>query len=691
MVEGTRVDVEPILGIADLSMELHTEGHFIPILDSVSLSVARHECLGIVGESGAGKSMTALAIMRLLPPGARVTSGRVWFDGRDLLGLSEDEMSRVRGAGIAIVFQDPVTSLNPSSPVGDQIAGAIRLKDGVSAAAARAEAIEWLSVVGIPTARQAAQRYPHEFSGGMAQRVMIAMAMSRRPTVLIADELTTALDLTTQAQILELLKRIAEQYAMGLVLVSHDLGVIAQMATRLVVMYAGQVIEEGRVEHVFDRPQHPYTEALLAAWPDPSRKGARLASIPGLVPSPQHFPMGCRFRPRCDYAASACELPAAPLVQVAECRSTRCIRHPELLLSGVRVASDSAPCSAAPTPPAAVVELNGPVLEDRQNGTGSYAFVEVRGLRKVFSVTQGLLRRHGGFVYAVNGVDFDISRGETLGLVGESGSGKTTIGRLLLRLIDATAGSIIVNGTDLGALRGRDLRRARQLIQAVFQNPYASLDPQMSIDDAIAEPLVEHTSLRGRQLRDRVAQLSDLVKLDASFMRRYPHELSGGQRQRVAIARALALNPKLIICDEPTSSLDISVRAQVLNLLEDLRAQLELSYLFISHDLSVVHHISDRIAVLYQGRIVESGPATSVYEQPLHPYTQALVSAVLLPDTRQTTRRLLLTGEPTPALEQVVGCPFASRCPKVMDVCRVADPPPVTRADGSWARCHLYA
>jgi peptide/nickel transport system ATP-binding protein len=661
-----------LLSVSGLNVEFVTEGTWNPVVEDVSFVVNRGETLGLVGESGCGKTVSSLAVMGLIPPSnGRVASGSIIFDGRDLVALGAEERRRVRGDEIGMIFQEPMTSLNPAFTVGTQIAMAVRSHRDVSKAQAHARAVEMLDRVGIPGAAQRVDDYPHAFSGGMRQRAMIAMALACDPKLLIADEPTTALDVTVQAQVLELLRSLRDETGMAILFVTHDLGVVADICDRVAVMYAGQIVEQTAVEGLFDHPRHPYTEGLLAAMPQAATPGERLVVIRGQVPRPGEFPVGCRFSPRCPYTVSACDAGPVDLVPVAGGGSTRCLRHDELVLKGA--------LAEAPTGVARPVISAAPLLE-------------VRDLRKDFPVTSGLLRRVTGHVKAVDGIDFTIAPGETLGLVGESGSGKSTVARLVLRLIEATGGSVIVDGSDLRALKGRALLAARRRMQMVFQDPYSSLDPRATISASVGEPLEIHEGLRGAARDRRVGELLDLVGLGAHLVGRYPHEFSGGQRQRIAVARALALNPPLLVCDEPVSSLDVSTQSQVINLLAELQERLGLAYLFIAHDLSVVRHISHRIAVMYLGRIVEMGPAEQVYRRPRHPYTEALLSAIPVPDpVRQRGRtRIVLSGEQPSPLNPPSGCRFRTRCPYAMDVCAVEDPPPYVTEEGTTVWCHLH-
>jgi peptide/nickel transport system ATP-binding protein len=676
-LETTRAEETGLLTVNGLRVQFATANGWLTVVDDVGFSVGPGETVGLVGESGCGKTVSALAVMGLLPQrGARIESGSVTFGGEELTKLSNSQMRRIRGNEISMIFQEPMTSLNPAFTVGNQIAEAVRLHNDVSRRKAWNRAIEMLDLVGIPDARRRVHDYPHLFSGGMRQRAMIAMALACRPKVLIADEPTTALDVTIQAQVLDLMRSLQESLGMAMLFVTHDLGVVADICDRVVVMYAGQVVEQAPVNDLFARPNHPYTEGLLASMPQAVALASRLHVIPGEVPSPDRLPTGCRFHPRCEFAQDQCkEGPVALGEGLSSATSVRCVRYAELQLAG-------AARLAAPVP----------VVQPPAQRVSESPLLELRGLTKDFPVHSGVLRRVIGAVRAVDGVDIVVAPAETVGLVGETGSGKSTIARLALRLIEPDAGQIILEGTDLTPLDRGELRRLRRDMQIVFQDPYSSLDPRATVAESIGEPLEVYEGLRGRARDARVGELMEQVGLGPRMMQRYPYEFSGGQRQRIAVARALALRPRLLICDEPVSSLDVSTQSQVINLLIDLQAQLGLAYLFIAHDLSVVRHISDRIAVMYLGRIVESGPAESIYLQPRHPYTEALLSAIPVPDpvVQRTRQRVVLTGDIPSPLSPPSGCRFRTRCSYAMDICAEVTPPPFQTDDGVTVACHLH-
>ncbi len=665
-----------LLSVRGLSVQVAAAGGWIPVVEDVSLDVADGEMVGLVGESGSGKTLTSLAVMNLLPArSARVAGGSVLLDGRDLLGLAPDELRTLRGDDVAMIFQEPMTSLNPAFTIGNQIAETIRIHRGEGRRAAAARAIELLDMVGIPDPRRRAKDYPHALSGGMRQRAMIAMAIACHPRLLIADEPTTALDVTIQAQILELFARLQRELGMGVLFVTHDLGIVSQVCRRVVVLYAGQVVEQANASSFFDRPRHPYAEGLLESMPQLGQPGQPLAVIPGEVPRPGHHPSGCRFHPRCRYCVPACETEPVALRPASDGSEVlaRCIREAELELRG-----PAAPDRRPARPPAEAGPPPGPVILHATN------------LAKSFPVYRGVLRRVVGQVRAVDGIEVTIHGGETLGLVGESGSGKSTVARLVTRLIEPTSGRVELGDVDLRSLSPRALREARRDMQMVFQDPYSSLNPKITVGDTLGEPLVVHEGLRGSARGERIAALLTQVGLSPDMAQRYPQSLSGGQRQRVAIARALALHPKLVVCDEPVSSLDVSTQSQVINLFAELQAQLGIAYLFIAHDLAVVRHLSNRIAVMYLGLIVEEGPGEEIYNRPTHPYAEALLSAIADPRRRSDAKRIVLSGDVPSPLSPPSGCRFRTRCPYAMDVCAEVEPPPFETPAGTTVRCHLH-
>jgi peptide/nickel transport system ATP-binding protein len=636
-------ETSALLAVHDLTVEARAGGG-VTLLEGVGFAVEAGGTLGLVGESGSGKTLIALSVLGLLPPGVRRVSGRVLFGGEDLTALPPRRLRSVRGRGIGMVFQDPVGNLDPSFTVGSQLTETIRAHTDLSRRAARERATDLLDRVGIPQPAKRLRDYPHQLSGGMAQRVMIALAISCQPRLLIADEPTTALDATVQAQILTLLRSLQEEHGMALLLVSHDLSVVAEMARDVVVLYAGQIAEQGEVTSCFDHPRHPYTEALLGAQPGRVAPGEALVAIPGSVPPPGALPEGCRFHPRCSHAIDACRTEPPPLVDLrsgGSPRTTRCLRHDELSLRGLHGVDDPAPASASASasasdpPSAAVASAAAAGKDDRGPERERRVLVDVQDLGKDYVLRDGRWPWSRSVLRAVDGVTFQIRVGETLGLVGESGAGKSTVGRLVLGLETPTRGNVLIDGTELRRARGPRRRELRRDVQVVFQDPHSSLDPTMTVGASLAEPIEVHTTSTRAEVDARVAELLELVGLDPATARQLPDVLSGGQRQRVAIARALALRPRLIVCDEPVSALDVSTQAQVINLLADLQRELGVAYLFIGHDLAVVRHISDRVAVMRHGRIVELGSSHQIHHHPRHEYTRALNDAVLPVDPRR--------------------------------------------------------
>jgi peptide/nickel transport system ATP-binding protein len=656
-----------LLEIRDLCTDIALSRTTVHALDHVSLSVAAGRTLGIVGESGCGKTMTAMSIEQLLPPGGRIVSGSIVFDDRELVGLGERELNRIRGGEIGMIFQDPATSLNPVQPVGVQVAEPLRLHRGLSRAEARTQVVDMFARVGIPSPRRRYDDYPHQLSGGQRQRVMIAMALICQPKLLIADEPTTALDVTIQKQILELIDDLRAELGMAVILVTHDLGVIAGSADEVAVMYAGRIVETAPVTELFTRPRHRYTEALFGALPDRvAGTGERLYSIPGLPPDLTAPPPGCRFAPRCAHVVPRCR------TEVPELSGPH--RHEHACF---------VPVSDADVRSRPVTVASGPVADAGWVAPSTYVpadgipLLAVSDLVKDFPVRAGaVLQRRIGAVSAVAGVSFDLPRGQAFGLVGESGCGKTTLARLVVGLEQPTGGEILFRGRRVDRLRGDQRRLERRNVQLMFQDSYASLDPRMRVRSILREPLqIQHVGT-SRDRDARVDELLDAVGLPRSSGERYPHEFSGGQRQRIGLARALALQPGLIVADEPVSALDVSVQAQILNLMKDLQAERELSYLFISHDLAVVRYLTDRIAVMYLGKIVETGPSAAVYAEPRHPYTKGLIDAIPVADpvAEAAKERGGVPGELPSALAPPTGCRFRTRCPRAQDRCANEEP-----------------
>jgi oligopeptide/dipeptide ABC transporter ATP-binding protein len=805
----------PLLDIQDLVTEIRLRRATVHAIDGVSLSVAPGECLGIVGESGSGKTMTALSIMRLLPGGGEVVGGRILVDGVDVASLSETGMEDIRGNLMGMIFQDPLTSLNPTMSIGDQIAESVRLHRGASKEEALKRAVEVLGLVGMPRPAERVSQYPHQLSGGMRQRVMIAMALACEPKLLIADEPTTALDVTIQKQILELIDSLRRRLGMSVILVTHDLGVIAGTADRVAVMYAGRIVEVGTTASIFANPRHPYTEALFEALPERAavvaegsdlvsgRAGRRLYNIPGQPPDLTAPPHGCKFAARCRYVRDDCRQSEPSLTDMDGTHAYRCffpvgrdvdLGMPAHNLEGLQNFGDSReqslgnqaeslhsqgpqaqslddqsqkaggadgglggyfrrrssgrPAEIQPAAPGSseagdVIGAGAAGPESLRDGSGTAApdgsgvggdsgalrdgsAVEagvgvgagaagvavagngsVRGassapgdavlvlshLVKNFTVTAGaVLQRRVGEVSAVADVSFEIATGSTFGLVGESGCGKTTVGRLIVGLEKPSAGSIVLGGRDLASLPWRERRRQARLVQMMFQDSYASMDPRMRVGTILREPMIIQRDGNRSSQAKRVSVMLEEVGLPAAAAERYPHEFSGGQRQRLGLARALMLRPSMIVADEPVSALDVSIQAQILNLMLDLQREYGLTYLFISHDLSVVRYMADVIGVMYLGKLVEVGPADAVYSTPVHPYTRGLIDTVPVADPvlERAKENQGVRGELPSAVAPPSGCRFRTRCPRAQDLCAAEEPPlrPFT-ADGHLAACHF--
>jgi peptide/nickel transport system ATP-binding protein len=695
-----------LLEVVDLNTRIKLRSGTVYAVDGVSFEVDKGETLGIVGESGCGKTMAAMSIMRLLPRGGYIERGEIRLEGRDLVKLTAAEIRKVRGNDIGMVFQDPMTSLNPTMTIGRQIGEAVLVHRDVSKGAAMNRAAEVLDLVGLPHPRERLRDYPHQLSGGLRQRVMIAMALACDPKLLIADEPTTALDVTIQEQILDLLDRLRRELGMAVILITHDMGVIAGRADRVAVMYAGRKIETAETVELFTNVRHPYTEALLASIPQLDQdKTQELYSIPGLPPDLRRPPLACRFAPRCAFATERCRTEDPRLGGVDPDHPYACFypRSSSAAEMGALGATLVAQAEKNKSLMAAfgqelelleTVEPKGAAAADGDgDGDGQREFIlEFKGITKEFPVTAGqVLRRRIGAVHAVTDVTLAVRPGEIFGLVGESGCGKTTLGRIGVALETPTAGQIVFNGTDLGAVKGARFRELRRDLQFMFQDPYASLDPRMRVKEIISEPLDIARRGTGKERLEAVKRLLDEVGLAYDAIDRYPHEFSGGQRQRLGLARALALNPKLIVADEPVSALDVSIRAQILNLMKRLQGTYGLTYIVISHDLSVVRYISDRIGVMYLGRLVEVGPANETYDKPAHPYTAGLLEAIPVPNpqiARARQRSVAIRGELPSPIRPPSGCRFRTRCPRAQELC--AEVVPELRAFGEHhvAACH---
>jgi len=678
-----------VLQAVDLAVTFPTDDGDVRAVRGVSFALGRGETIGIVGESGSGKSTVALAMLGLLPRSARVT-GSVRCQGKELIGQSEKDLAKIRSSTIAYIPQDPLTSLNPAFTVGRQVAETMWTRGHVDKEEAHKRAVELLEIVGIPNAARRVDDFPHEFSGGQRQRIVIAMAMANDPDVMIADEPTTALDVTIQAQVLDALRAARDRTGASLMLITHDLGVVAGMADRVMVMYAGRAVEAATADVLFHESKMPYTLGLLGSLPRANVTSHEpLRPIPGSPPSLINLPDACPFAPRCPARIDRC-LEGEPALNLVEPgHEAACIRATSLPNGGVNLFAATWTDTES-----AGVKQETLTVDDTGNGAAKIGatLVSVQDIVKHFPVRAGtFVRRTVAQAHAVCDISFNLAERETLGLVGESGSGKSTTARVVLQLLPATAGSVKFEGTELVGKTRKELRPYRQQLQIVFQDPFASLDPRMPVGEIVGEPLKVHHRWDRTSGPKRVADLFEMVGLNPEHRNRYPHEFSGGQRQRIGIARALALGPKVLILDEPVSALDVSIQAGVVNLLEQLQDQLDLAYLFIAHDLSVVRHISDRIAVMYLGRIVEIGTVDQVYESPSHPYTQALLSAVPVPDPKieRERRRIILTGEVPNAVTPPSGCRFRTRCWKAQDICATENPELTDRGQGHPVACHF--
>jgi len=664
--------VTHLLEVKRLSARYYTPGGVVRAVDSISYSLDQGETLGLVGESGCGKSASALCLLRLLPdPPGKIVGGEILFDGRDLLKLGDEEMRKVRWSEIAMVFQDPLASLNPVLTIGFQIQEVLRLHEGMTYRQSRDRARELLGLVGIPDPGRRLDQYPHEFSGGMRQRAMIAMALACDPKLLIADEPTTALDVTVQAQIVDLVRELQAEYRLAVVWITHDLGVVAEIADRVAVMYAGRILETGQASDLYRATRHPYTSGLLRSIPRLDRSvTTRLAEIPGAPVRVVSELAACPFDDRCPLAGEGCQdaLPELEAVGPQGHRSA-CIHHHQM-------------------GPASLLWPEGTEAgrQDADQQPGDVV-VSIRDLRVHFPIIRGMRESRKRAIRAVDGVSLDVVRGKTLGIVGESGCGKTTLGRAMVALVRPTGGTIEINGEPINHRSGRH----RKVVQMIFQDPFSAMNPGMRVSDVIAEPLRIHRLADADAIRDRVTELLIQVGLPPDAGTRYPHEFSGGQRQRIAVARALAADPEVVVCDEPVSSLDVSVQAQVINLLADLQARTGMAMVFIAHDLAVVRHVSHDVGVMYLGEIVEKAPRDQLYEDPLHPYTKALLEAVPVPEPDyDTTQRTRLVGDvPSPA-DPPAGCRFHTRCPVAVEgLCSVVKPELEEVTPGRWVSCHL--
>ncbi|MHB1130977.1 MAG: dipeptide ABC transporter ATP-binding protein [Chloroflexota bacterium] len=668
----------PLLAIEGVTVTYQTEAGCLAAVRDATLHLLPRQKYGLVGESGSGKTTLALAVMRYLARNGAIAEGRILFDGVDLLTLSASEMREIWGGRIGMVYQNPGTALNPALRVGDQIAEVARVHLSMNGTAARQRAIEMLATVGMPDPAHVARRFPHELSGGMLQRALIAIALTSNPALLIMDEPTTALDVTTEAVVLDLIQELAQKYGSAILYITHNLGVVARLCDRVGVMYAGQMIEEAPVRDLYRRPLHPYTEGLLRSVPrlDTDKRRARLYTIPGRIPRPNELPQGCVFAPRCPLVESACRVIQPPLVEAEPGWTTACRRW--------RVLAERDHSAIFVTEPPANGQQTTGVPEPLLAAGGIKKYFQNQGLGG--SLLPALA---GPPVKAVDGVNLRLDRGTTLGLVGESGSGKTTLGRCLIGLLEPTAGAVSLQGLQLAPSVDKRPRSVLKRLQMVFQNPDASLNPRMSVGEIVGRPLARLLGLGSAARRQRVAELLRSVNLPAHYAARLPEELSGGEKQRVAIARAFAAEPDLIICDEPVSALDVSVQGALLNLLGELQVSRGTTYLFISHDLAAVRYISDYIAVMYLGCLWEVGLAAEVFTPPYHPYTEALLSAIPIPDPDAAVQCIRLSGAVPSAVSIPSGCRFHTRCPrKLGEICEQEEPHWRDSSSTHRLRCH---
>jgi peptide/nickel transport system ATP-binding protein len=677
---------DDVLAVRDLRTYFYTDEGVVRAVDGISFSVAPGETLGIVGESGSGKTVASLSLMRLIEEPARIVTGEIRFQGRDVVKMDIEELRKIRGGGIAMVFQDPMTSLNPVLKIARQLVETMVVHGRVTEEQALERAVKLLGRMGITAPERAIDSYPHQFSGGMRQRVMLAMGFSNEPALLIADEPTTALDVTIQAQILELIVELNRDFKTAIVLISHNLGVIASVCSRVIVMYAGEIVEEGPTERILADPRHPYTWALINAVPRIDRHvpgQRRLVTIEGTPPDPLNQPAGCRFAARCPFRIEKCEQ-HPELLEIAPGRKTRCWV--------TQAGQDLPPPETRVGAPAEAkarsgVDHGGDTVIKRGE-----RLLQLRDVVKHFPLPKTSFFGKQKVVHAINGVSLDVAQGETVGLVGESGCGKSTLARVVARIHQPTSGSVIFHGQDIANASQAQIRPLRRRMQMVFQDPYASLNPRMTVGDILGEPLRFHDiTTNESETRERIAELLNVVGLSPKAAARYPHEFSGGQRQRISIARALSVRPDFIIADEPISALDVNIQAQIINLLIDLQERFGLTYLFIAHDLAVVRHISDRVVVLYLGSVMEIASADTLFAEPLHPYTRYLISAVPIPDAtiEAARQRLPLQGEPPSTIEPPSGCPFRTRCPIAKPVCAETTPRVTEHRPGHFVACHF--
>ena len=676
---------DTLLSVQNLKTYFRTPEGLARAVDGISFDIKPNEIFALVGESGCGKSVTALSIIQLIAqPAGFIADGAIYYKGQDITRLSEVEKRKVQGNDIAMIFQEPMTSLNPVFTIGNQISEAIEEHQDLRGPAARNAAIEMLDLVGIPEPAARYDEYPHQMSGGMKQRVMIAMALSCRPGLLIADEPTTALDVTIQAQILELIQRLQQELQMAVLLITHDLGVVANIADRVAVMYAGKIAEMGTWEQLYETPQHPYTVKLLESTPARDKRGTELHTITGRVPKATEYNDGCRFADRCPKVMDGCDniVPTLHVVNGSEHNVACHLYNPE------------PPFNATVVPVTKLeleTEINKKNKESSEQPTASHPQLQVRDLCVHYPIQKGIFKRTVGYVYAVDDVTLDIPRGKTLALVGESGSGKTSFGKAILRLGVPVKGDLVYDGVNIAITSRQQMHPYRKRMQIIFQDPYASLNPRMTVGAIIQEGMQAHgIGVSDEERQARVSELMRRVGLSPDMVTRYPHEFSGGQRQRIGIARCLAVDPEFIVCDEATSALDVSVQAQILNLLKSLQIDFNLTYLFITHNLSVVEYFADEVAVMYLGKIVERGTTEEIFDSPKHPYTCALLSAVPKMDEQTGVEKIRLEGDVPSPINRPSGCHFHPRCPEVMPICKDEYPGATDFTQTHSCHCYLY-
>ncbi len=677
--------MEHLIEVKNLHVEFKQSKGTLKAVNGVSYYLDPGEIVAFVGESGSGKSVTQYSGLQLIamPPG-KITDGEILFEGKNLLSYGQNsvEMQQIRGGKIGVVFQEPMTSLNPVMTIGKQLTESIELHLKMNKKEARNRAAELLAKVGIPDAESRLDAYPHQFSGGMRQRIVIAMALACNPKLLIADEATTALDVTTQAQILDLMQDIVKESNTALVMVTHNLSIVARYAHRVYVMYAGEIVEHGTTEQIFKNPCHPYTIGLMNAIPGlKDQKDRKLIPIAGYVKNLIDREDRCAFDERCPYMQNECMGKSAPCLREVEGEPGHFAACHRVITRNSKVARS--------------FEEMSRVYKEKDSHTlaESDKILQVKDLRVYFPIYKGLIKKKVAEIKAVDGVSFDIYKGETFGLVGESGCGKSTVARTVLRLNQITDGQIIFDGKDITRLNDSKIRRFRRDMSMIFQDPYGSLDPRQRAGDIVMEPMKNfHMGLTKAEMDRRVDELFQLVGLNPDYRERVPHEFSGGQRQRLVIARALSTNPSFIVCDEAISALDVSIQAQIINLLEELQEKLKLTYLFIAHDLSVVRHISDRVAVMYLGQLVEVADWDSLYSNPLHPYTRSLLEAVPIPDpsVEKTRVRQNIKGEVPSPMHRPSGCAFYTRCQYATEKCKVQMPVLREQSEGHKVACHLF-